>query len=462
MMTACAFQLPFGRLYTFYSPKWIFLSSVALFEAGSLLCGVAPTSSCLIVGRAIAGFGSAGIFSGSMVVMVNIVPLPKRPTLQGFMGVVILISSIVGPLLGGLFTEKLSWRWCFYINLPIGGATIILILFFLRLPDHTENHGDTLEGTASVRKTIDQLDPIGTTFLLGLTVCLLLALQWGGSKYTWADARIIVLLTLFALLTICFASVQIWKQENATIPPRILAYRSVTASAFFAFCQTGSMTVIVFYLPTWFQAILHVDAIESGIRLLPLILAVVIASIMAGGFTQITGYYTPVMIACTVFMACGAGLMTTFSTTSDKAHWIGYQVLFGYGVGLGQQQSGMAAQVVLPEKDVPTGISLKFFGQQLGGAIFVSVAQNVFSNGLVSGLKNYPSIPNLNSTLILNTGATELQKYFPENLLPTVLTVYNEALVGAFKVALGLACMSLIGALLTEWKSIKGKYIKGA
>ena len=461
MMMACAFQLPYGRLYTFYSPKSIFLSSIALFEIGSLICGVAPTSSCLICGRAIAGLGSAGIFSGTMVVMIDLIPLAKRPILQGLMGVVFLVASVVGPLLGGVFTDDLSWRWCFYLNLPIGGVTIVLILCFLRLPLPTEDRRD-LKERSSLRSIIDQLDPIGTLLLLASTVCLLMVLQWGGSKYSWSDARIIVLLILFGILTIGFILVQIWKQENATIPPRILTYRSVTASAFFAFCQTGSMTVIVVYLPTWFQAIRNVDAIESGLRLLPLILAIVASSIMAGAFTQITGYYTPVMISCSVLMACGAGLMTTFTTTTDRAGWIGYQVLFGYGVGLGQQQSGMAAQVELPAKDVPTGVSLKFFGQQLGGAVFVSVAQNVLSTGLVSGLDADPSIPEGDSTLVLDAGATGLQTLFPARLLPVVLAVYNDALVGVFKVALGLACVSVVGAFLTRWKSVKGKNVKGA
>lgn len=460
-MTACAFQLLYGRLYTFYNRKWTFLGSIAVFEIGSLICGVAPTSSCLIAGRAVAGLGSAGIFSGSMMVMVDVIPLPKRPMLQGFMGLIFLVSTLIGPILGGAFTEYLSWRWCFYINLPIGGATIILLLFFLHLDQPVKLQADT-EERPLLQKLVDRFDPIGTLLILTSVICLLTALQWGGSKYAWSDARIVVLWILFGLLTIAFAWVQIWKQENATLPPRILSYRSVTASAFFAFCQTGSMTVLVLYLPTWFQAIEGVDAVESGIRLLPLILGTVISSITAGGFTQTLGYYTPVLIACSIIMSCGAGLMTTFTTTTQKAHWIGYLFLFGFGTGLGQQTSGFAAQVELPAKDVSTGVSLKFFGQQLGGAVFVSVAQNLFSGNLVSGMEANPHIPSIDATRILTIGATELQDFFPPDLLPLILIVYNNALINVFEVALGLACISLIGALLTKWKSVKGKNLKGA
>jgi MFS family permease len=111
MLTACACQLLYGRIYTFYSPKWVFLSSIVLFELGSLICGLAPSSLVFIVGRAVAGTGSAGIFSGSIVLTVHIVPLRQRPPYQGVMGAVIMISSIVGPIVGGAFTTRLTWRW---------------------------------------------------------------------------------------------------------------------------------------------------------------------------------------------------------------------------------------------------------------------------------------------------------------------------------------------------------------
>jgi hypothetical protein len=163
-----------------------------------------------------------------------------------------------------------------------------------------------------------------------------------------------------------------------------------------------------------------------------------------------------------MIMAIGAGLMTTFKVDTSKAIWIGYQVIFGFGIGLGQQQAGLAAQTVLPAVDVPIGVSLKFFGQALGGAIFVSVGQNVLSSKLVSGLAGLPGLPNLAPQVIVSLGATELRTYVGPEYLEEVLKVYNHALDDVFMVATILAVLSILGALLTEWKSVKGKNLKGA
>jgi MFS family permease len=460
MITGCAFQLLYGKIYTFYSPKWVFLASVAIFELGSLICAVAQNSSTFIVGRAVAGLGSAGIFSGSIVLTVHIIPLRKRPVYQSFMGAVFLISSVVGPLIGGAFTTHLTWRWCFYVNLPVGGAAILLMIFLL--PANNNQTPEELDARRlSIRDKIEQLDPIGTLCFLPGIICLLLALQWGGSTYAWNNARIIVLWVLFGLLMIAFVAVQVWKQENATLPPRILKYRSVTASTWFAFCISASLMTLVYFLPLWFQAIQGVSAIDSGIRVLPLIVALVVSSIIAGGSVSAVGYYTPFLVLCSIIMAIGAGLMMTFKVDTRKALWIGYQVIFGFGIGLGQQQAGLAAQTVLPVKDVPMGVSFKFFGQQLGGAIFVSVGQNVLSTKLVSGLTAL-NLTNLDPQVIVNLGATELREYVGPQHLDQVLGVYNNAIDATFEVAMILAALSIIGALLTEWKSVKGMDIKGA
>ncbi|MCJ1476436.1 hypothetical protein MMC13_005102 [Lambiella insularis] len=452
MITGCAFQLTYGRIYTFYSPKWVFLSSVALFELGSLICAVAPSSKAFIVGRAVAGLGGSGIMGGTIVLMVYIVPLRRRPMYQGVMGVIFLVAMVGGPLLGGVFTTYATWRWCFYINLPIGGLAMILVVLFLQVPNTPSSKPLTF------REKLSKLDPIGTFCLLTGIICLLLALQWGGSTYAWNSGRIIALFILFGLLTIAFVVVQYYLQEDATVPPRILAYRSVTTSAFFAFCIGASLVILSSYLPIWFQAIQGVSAIESGYRLLPMIIGTLIASIAAGAIVSAIGYYTAVLIACSVIMSVGAGLLTTFNIATPERLWIGYQALFGLGIGLGQQQAGLAAQTVLKDKDVPTGVAIKFFGQGLGGAVFMSVAQNVLSDQLVQGLA---SIPDFDPQQVVAMGATELRGSVPPALLEEVLVVYNAAMMQVFVVALCMACLSVLGALGTEWRSVKGKKKRG-
>ena len=447
MLTGCCFQLLFGRIYTFYSPKTVYLSAIGCFEIGSAICGAAPNSTVFIVGRAIAGLGSSGVFSGAIIIIVNTVPLHKRPILQGLVGAIFGIASVAGPLLGGAFTSNVSWRWCFYINLPIGGLAMLILFFILHLPP-PKNAGQTLW------QQFVQLDPIGTALFMPGIICLLLALQWGGSTYPWSDGRIIALLVLFIVLIAGFIGVQVWRQDKGTVPPRIVTQRSIAAGMWSQFTVGSAMMTMIYYLPIWFQAIKNVSAVESGIMQLPLILGLVVASISAGICVSKIGYYTPFMIANSVIMSIGAGLITTFTPSTGHAEWIGYQVIFGFGLGLGMQQASLAAQAVLQRKDVPTGISLIMFCQQLGGAVFVSVGQNVFANKLVEGLG---AIPGFDAKSIVTVGATELRQHVPPQSLSEVILAYNGALVTTYRAALGMSCISIIGALTMEWKNIKPK-----
>ena len=325
MLTGCAFQLLFGRIYTFYSPKIVFLSAIAFFEVGSAICGAAPNSTVFIVGRAVAGIGGAGVLSGAIVIIMYTVPLHKRPALQGLIGAVFGVASVAGPLLGGVFTTNVSWRWCFYINLPIGGVAMVILFVILHLP--APKNADT-----SLRQQFLQLDPIGTVLFMPAIVCLLLALQWGGSTYAWHNGRIIALLILFVILTSAFIGVQIWKKDMGTVPPRIVKQRSIAAGMYAQFCSGAAMFTMIYYLPIWFQAIKAVSAVQSGIRSLPLILALVVGSVSAGAAVSKIGYYTPFMIAQGVIMSAGAGLITTFTPSTGHEKWIGYQVLFGFGL----------------------------------------------------------------------------------------------------------------------------------
>ena len=443
-------QLTFGKFYTFFSLKWVFLIAIGLFELGSLICGVAPNSSALVVGRAIAGVGSAGVFSGAYLLIATSVPLAMRPSFNGLIGAVYGVSSVVGPLLGGVFTDKVSWRWCFYINLPIGGVTVAVILFiFTPVPQPG--------GISKLawKKRIEQLDILGTVFFIPGVVCLLIALQWGGFTYPWSDGRIIALFVVFGVCILTFIGIQFWRPKVATVSPLMLRKRSVWAAATFAFFMGSAFYVAVYYLPIWFQAVKGVNAYESGIRNIPILLAVVIGTVISGGLVTKFGYYTPFMLASSVLTSVGAGLLTTLKLDTGSPKWIGYQVICGFGIGVGLQLPLVAIQTVLDMSEIPIATALVIFMQLFGAAVFVSVGESLLTNKLVSCISQV--VPGVDAVAVASAGATNIQNFIPPEYLHGVILVYNDALMQVFKLVTAMACLTSIGSLAMEWKSVKEK-----
>ncbi|ORY18156.1 major facilitator superfamily domain-containing protein [Clohesyomyces aquaticus] len=448
MITLCAFQLLWGRIYTFYSPKMVFLLSILIFEIGSAVCGAAPTSVAFIVGRAISGMGSAGISNGAIIIVVHTVPLAKRPMFQGLIGAVFGVASVVGPLLGGVFTERVTWRWCFYINLPLGAVSAIIIILILELPNPPE------AGKLPIRDQLKKLDPIGTILFLPGTICLLLALQWGGTTYDWSEWRVVLLLVLFPILLLLFIIHQWRVGDNATLPIRIMTQRTIASGFLYTFTNQAALLCITYYIPLFFQALKNFSPLSSGLATLPTILGLVIGMIGAGGLVQRFGYPAPFMYVASILSSVGAGLISTWHIDASRGVWIGYQVLYGVGAGIGAQQPSISAQCILPKKDVSMGVSLMFFGQNMGAAVFLSAAQNVFAGSLAGSLSGIAGL-HFTKEQVVNLGATQIRELVPKELLGEVLLAYRDAIRQAFLMGVGLAAVSCVGALGMEWVSVK-------
>lgn len=215
----------------------------------------------------------------------------------------------------------------------------------------------------------------------------------------------------------------------------------------------NNLTLIQF--PIWFQAIKGATATKSGLMNLPMILCVVICSMLAGALVTLTGYYTPFMITSSIIVSIGAGLLTTLIPTSPHEKWIGYQALFGIGLGMGLQQPLIVIQTALPETDVPSATAVIMFAQTLGGAVFVSVAQNVFQNGLVRNLSHQTT--GVDVQKIMQAGATSVRGIVEQGSLGKVLEAYNGAVTEAFYVGVAMSVFSVLGTGVVEWLSVKGK-----
>ena len=448
LLTTCALQLFFGKLYTFYSIKWTFLVSIGIFEVGSAVCGAAPSSIALIVGRAVAGIGSAGLFCGALVIIAHTVPMAKRPVYTGIIGAMYGIASVAGPLLGGAFTDGPGWRWCFYINLPLGAITVLVIFFFFKSPVRKA------EKKVPFMLRVKQLDLAGTGLFIIDVVVLLLALQWGGSTYAWGNWRIILLFCVFGVVTIAFLGLQWYMGDNATIPFRIILQRSVASACTFAFLLGSAFFILIYWVPIWFQAVKGVSALKSGIYCLPMVLALVIANAITGAGTSVVGYYNPFYYASVVLSCIGAGLLTTWKVDTSSGYWIGYQIVYGFGVGFGMQQAIITVQAVLPLRDVPVGTAMAAFFMNFGGSLFVSAAQNVFNNRLISELPKYTQ--GVDPSIVMHVGATEIKRVVDPTQIEGVLIAYNASLTQTWYIAVAMCCLTAIPAAFVEWKSVKG------
>ncbi|GLA34071.1 hypothetical protein AnigIFM63309_005491 [Aspergillus niger] len=440
-MVICTTQLLFGKLLARYSVRWIYSISMLFFLVGSAVCGAAPNSHSLIIGRALAGVGCSGLLVAAFSLVPILVAPAKRPIILGLLSGSRGLATTFGPLIGGVLTEKVSWRWNFYINLPIGA--VIQVAFFLLVHPPKRDH----EAFTSWTEFLRTLDLFGLVALLPSIVCLLLALQWGGLKYAWQDARIIVLLVLAGILAIAFISVEIWQGPKAMLPSRVFTQRTVSAASFFGFCTVSAIFVLTYYLPIWFQGVKSATPIQSGIWTLPWVITSTIVSLAGGILMSKVGHPDLFMGIATIFGAIGSGLFTTFTVDTSTGKWIGYQIIFAVSSSLCSVTPLMVAQQALPLKDIPIGSGLVMFSQTVGASIFVAVAQALFTNELSAGLEGTAVGDGLDVSRLLSGGISTLTEGLSGQGKRAVLVVLNEALTRSWQLAVVLECVAVIGVL---------------
>ncbi|KAI3316788.1 MFS general substrate transporter [Xylariaceae sp. AK1471] len=447
LLASTALQPSFGKVYTHFNVKWVYLAALVVFEVGSVVAATANSSIVLIIGRVIAGLGGGGLTSGGSTILTLAVPIEKRAIFNSSFASTFGIASVVGPLIGGVLTDNLSWRWCFWINLPLGAAAFITVIFVFRLPKRART-------SLSVKERLRKLDILGALFLIPGIVSLLLALHWGGIDYPWSDSKVWGTLLGFVLITTVFVGTQFYRGEDATIPPRIMSRRAVVTSTVFQAILSMGLYAHFYYLPFYFQVVQGTSAMDSGIRTIPYVAGLSLLAIVAGIGVRILGYYAPFAWFGSAAFTVGAGLMYTLQVKTGQPKWVGYQVLAGGGAGMAFQMPLLAVQSSLQEKDVPIGNALVGFFMTLGSSISVSIAQNIFSSRLQAALN---MVPGIDPEVIIAAGAAGARSVTPPALLPDVLEAYDRAIMATFVYPIATGGLAFIISLFFEWRSLKSK-----
>lgn len=347
-MTFGAAHTSAGKLYKYYDIKWSFLVSMIIFEVGSLICGVAPNSKSLVVGRAIAGLGGAGLSVGGTSIISFTVPPAKRPMMMGLVGTTYALAAVLGPLIGGAFTDRVSWRWCFYINLPIGGVAALAVFFFFHLP------AAAAPPKVSWGEKLLQLDPVGVALAMGALTSFILALQYGGVTHAWNSSVVIGLLVGFFAITATLVAWEIWLGDYAMMLPRLYKQRSLSFTAPYQFFFMGSYIVLLYYLPIYFQSILGASPIRSGVNNLPLVLAASVFALAGGAVVMKTGRAQQVMFVGSMLTTVAIGLVYTLDVDSSTAKWVGYQFFVGSVMAFAMMHGLTVAQANVGPEDLST------------------------------------------------------------------------------------------------------------
>lgn len=413
------------------------------------LSGLAPNSTVLILSRAILGASAAGIAAGGYAILGVTVRPGLRPIFTGLINTVYSLASVVGPILGGALTQSSTWRWCFYVNLPIAAASAAVILFLF----HPPAAGPRTK--VPLREKVSHMDPVGIVLVLAALVCFTRAVEVAGVHRGWGSGEVVGLFVGSGVAVVAFVVSQYLQGDHALLVSRLIRQRGIYMSMGFGFFHEGAFCLLLYYIPIYFQVVAGVTPSEAGLRNLPLLISCGVGSALTGFLVSRFGYYTPFMVWASAGGCVGAGLIYTLDETSPPARWIGYQVLAGLAMGSGLPLGIIAGQADAEPEDLPSRTAMLLFSFCVGTSTSLGTGQSVFSNLLLNQL---PVLARgVDPITVINTGATDVRSVFPADSVPGIVQAYLYALRATFAVVVAYAGVATIFAAGSKWKRLNLK-----